>query len=99
MANHHTRNFKGLRQFESSGPPLHADNQTITKERCYPDKTIGTFCTGEITAIDHALTRPWTVNKTSLRVRMATLQPRINTHAVIGKEDYFVSADGYVMPG
>jgi len=32
-----TRNFTGPRVFESTGLPLHADNQTIVKERIYLD--------------------------------------------------------------
>ena len=32
-----TRNFKGPRTFDSSGLPLHKDNQTIVKERFYLD--------------------------------------------------------------
>jgi hypothetical protein len=97
-----TRNFKGPRQFESSGLPLRADNQTIIKERFYLDKDNGDVLHDEITTIDHALTRPWTVNKAYLRARKGRWQPyncnEYNPHVVIGKEDYFVSADGYLMP-
>src|SRR5256885_15462327 len=32
-----TRNLKGPRAFDASGIPLHADNQTIVKERIYLD--------------------------------------------------------------
>ncbi len=51
-----TRNFKRPRQFESSGLPLHADNQTIIKERLYLDRDNGDVLHDEITTIDHALT-------------------------------------------
>ncbi len=47
---------KGPRQFESSGLPLHADNQTIIKERLYLDRDNGDVLHDEITTIDHALT-------------------------------------------
>ena len=30
-----TRNFKGPRTYEPSGIPLHADNETVIKERFY----------------------------------------------------------------
>src|SRR5262245_43085763 len=33
-----TRNLKGPRVFESTGLPLHEDNQTVVKERIYLDK-------------------------------------------------------------
>ena len=33
-----TRNFMGPRSFDNAGIPLHADNQTIIKERIYRDK-------------------------------------------------------------
>jgi hypothetical protein len=33
-----TRGFKGPRAFDSTGLPLHKDNQTIVKGRIYQDK-------------------------------------------------------------
>ena len=54
--------------------------------------------------IDHALTRPWTVDKRYVR----NADPRSdwpesicaedNALVVIGKENYYLSADGYLMP-
>jgi hypothetical protein len=97
-----TRNFKGPRQYESSGLPLHADNQSVIKERLSLDKTNRDIFHDEITTIDHALTRPWTVVKTYLRSKNIRWLPyncnEYNSHVVIGKEDYFLSADGYLMP-
>jgi hypothetical protein len=97
-----TRYLKGPRQFESSGLPLHVDNETIVKERLYLDKTNRDVLHDEVTTIDHALTRPWTVNKAYARVRDIRWVPYIcsenNIHVLIGKEDYLVSADGYLMP-
>src|SRR3984893_4059281 len=58
-----TRGFKGPRSFDSTGIPLHKDNQTIVKERIYLDKEDRALLYDEITTIDHALTRPWTVTK------------------------------------
>ena len=55
---------KGPRAYDTSGLPLHADNQTVVKERIYLDKTNPDVLNDEITTIDHALTRPWTVTKT-----------------------------------
>jgi hypothetical protein len=57
-----------------------------------------------LTTIDHALTRPWTVDKTYAR----NPNPRAewpeyylsdgNAQIGIGKENYFLSADGLLMP-
>jgi hypothetical protein len=56
----------------------------------------------EITVFDHALTRPWTVTKHYHRIRKVEwhedLCSESNNHVVIGKENYFLSADGFLMP-
>ena len=100
-----TRGMKGPRSFDSTGLPLHEDNQTIVKERIYLDKANPNLLHNEITTIDHALTRPWTVMKNYRRAQ--TKEPiwwresicaENNRHVRIGKDDYFVSFDGYLMP-
>src|SRR6184192_2347650 len=58
-----TRGFKGPRAFDSTGLPLHRDNQTVVKERIYQDKADPNILYDEITTLDNALTRPWTVTK------------------------------------
>ena len=58
-----TRSFKGPRIIDRSGIPLHKDNQTVIKERIYRDKADPNVLRDEITVIDHALTRPWTVTR------------------------------------
>ena len=97
-----TRNFKGPRTLEMSGLPLHRDNQTVVKERIYLDKANKDLLRYEITTIDHALTRPWVVMKTFRRDRNAAWFEENcgenNNHVVVGKEFYFLSADGYLMP-
>jgi hypothetical protein len=97
-----TRNFKGPRTFEGSGIPMHKDNQTVVKERLYLDKDNKDILHNEITTIDHALTRPWTINKRYLRVRNGIFYENDcaenNQHVVIGKDGYYLSADGYLMP-
>jgi hypothetical protein len=50
--------FKGPRAYDSSGLPLHFDNQSIFKERLHLDKNDPNILHDEITVIDHALTRP-----------------------------------------
>src|SRR5215470_3304632 len=98
-----TRGIKGPRTFEMTGIPLHDDNQTIVKERIYLDKNNPNLLHNEITTIDNALTRPWTVIKNYRRLATKVLWyenncTESNNHVVIGKENYFVSADGYLMP-
>jgi hypothetical protein len=99
-----TRGFLGPRVFDSSGLPLHEDNQTIIRERIFLDAGDPNLLHDEITTIDHALTHPWTVMK-SYR-RQAAARPvwrevvcaEDNEHVKIGTEAYFLSADGYLMP-
>ena len=99
-----TRGFKGPRVFDAAGIPLHSDNQTVVKERIFRDKTDPDILYDEITTIDHALTRPWTVTRKIGRVK--TEQPvwneavcaEGNNHVGIAGETYFMSGDGYLMP-
>jgi hypothetical protein len=97
-----TRNMKGPRVFDPSGIPLHKDNQTVVKERIYLDKANPDILHDEITTIDHALTRPWTVMKNYRRHRdprwVEAVCMEANPHLRIGKENYMMSADGYLMP-
>jgi hypothetical protein len=97
-----TRGLKGPRVFDSTGIPLHQDNQTVVKERIYSDKSDPNVLHDDITTIDHALTRPWTVTRSYQRVRDPVWTEQIcsenNHHILIGKENYYVSEDGYLMP-
>ena len=56
----------------------------------------------EITTIDNALTRPWTVTRSYRRERNPKWVEYVcsedNHHVVIGNEDYLVSGDGFLMP-
>jgi hypothetical protein len=62
-----TRHFKGPRAYDTTGLPLHGDNQTIVKERIYFDKADPNVFYDDITTVDHALTKPWTVTRTYRR--------------------------------
>jgi hypothetical protein len=97
-----TRNLKGPRAFDASGLPLHADNQTVVKERIYLDKADPNLMRNEVTTIDHALTRPWTVTKSYHRVPdpiwVEAICAEGNEHLRIGKDTYMLSADGHLMP-
>jgi hypothetical protein len=99
-----TRGFKGPRAYDASGLPLAFDNQSVFKERFHLDSGNPNILHDEITVLDHALTRPWSVDKTFRR----NTNPRPewnenscvegNNQVVIGKENYFMSADGNLMP-
>ncbi len=96
--------FKGPRAYDASGLPLAFDNESIFKERFHLDKSNPNVLHNEITVFDHALTRPWSVDKTFRR----NPNPRPswreascvegNNQVLIGKENYFLSADGLLMP-
>jgi hypothetical protein len=97
--------FRGPRAFDVTGAPLHRDNQTIVKERIYLDKIDSNIVHDDVTVIDHALTRPWTVQKTYGREPNKE-RPfwrdnncgEANNHVKIGQEHYMLSADGHLMP-
>ena len=97
-----TRNFMGPRSFDNAGIPLHADNETVIRERIYRDKQDPRVIHDEMTTIDHALTRPWTVDKTYRLTNNPEFVQNIcsvgNVHVVIGKDAYFLSAEGLLMP-
>jgi hypothetical protein len=99
-----TRGFKGPRIYEIRGIPLHYDNQSVFKERFYLDKADPNILHDEITVLDHALTRPWTVDKRYVRNANPladwpeSICPEYNANVVIGKENYWLSSDGFLMP-
>jgi len=98
-----TRGFKGPRTYEASGIELHDDGETVIKERISLDKTNKDTLVDEITTIDNALTRPWGVTKKYQRERNNVLWhfnhcAENNHHVWIGKDNYMVSGDGYLMP-
>jgi hypothetical protein len=97
-----TRGFKGPRTFDGAGAPLHKDNQTVVKERLYLDKADPDILHDDITTTDHALTRPWTVMRKYHRERQPFWSEYVceegNQQVIVGKENYFISSDGYLMP-
>ena len=55
----------------------------------------------EITVFDHALTQPWSVDKTyrcNPNPRPNWSMTSCNNQIVIGTENYFLSEDGLLMP-
>ena len=99
-----THGFKGPRAYDEVGLPLHFDNQSVFKERIYRDKADPTILHDVITTIDNALTRPWTVDKKyvhnpNLRANWPEYYlGDLNAQIMIGKENYFLSWDGLLMP-
>jgi hypothetical protein len=97
--------FKGPRAYDATGLPLHFDNQSVFKERIYRDTAVPRILHDEITVLDHALTRPWTVDKKYVH----NPNPRPDWEeaycadagtalVAIGGQEYYLSADGLLMP-
>jgi len=97
-----TRSLKGPRALDASGLPLHADNQTIVKERIFLDQANRNLLHDQVTTIDHAYTRPWTITRSYNRdpdpVWAENNCGADNHYVSLGRETYFISADGYLMP-
>src|SRR5271154_2996931 len=96
--------FKGPRAYDATGLPLHFDNESTFKERIHLDKNDPNLLHEEITVFDHALTRPWSVDKTYRRnpnpypnwSRVSCTEG--TNYVVIGPDVYFLSGDGFLMP-
>jgi len=99
-----TRWIKGPHLYDSSGIPLHQDEQAVVKERIYSDKNDPRLLHNEITTIDNALTRPWTVTRSYKRDASArpVWSERICSDAGqairIGNEEYVLGSDGLLAP-
>jgi hypothetical protein len=97
-----TRHLRVPRLFDQTGIPFHEDGQAVIKERIYADKANPNIIYDEMTTIDNALTRPWSVKK-SYRREPKVVWPENNctegnNDVVIGSESYLLSADGFLMP-
>lgn len=97
-----TRAIKGPRSYDSSGLPFHKNNATVVHERIYLDKSNPEVLRNDVTVHDDALTRPWSVARTYHRQRETAWLETIcgeDEHQVkIGKEQYYLSGDGLLMP-
>jgi hypothetical protein len=97
-----TRALKGPRLFDQTGTPMADDGMTVVKERFFLDKENPNILYAEMTTIDNALMRPWTVMKSYRRLpTVIWLEDNCtegNNHVAIGDQNYFVSGDGYLMP-
>ena len=98
--------FKGPRTYDATGLPLHFDNESVFRERIFRDRDDPKILHDVLTTIDHALTRPWTVDKKY--VHNANPHPHWNEPScnesmnnsltAVGKDSYYMSADGLLMP-
>src|SRR5215469_7735706 len=94
--------FKGPRVYDATGIPLAFDNESVFKERFFRDKADPVILHDEVTVFDHALTRPWIVDKKYRN----NPHPRWTESAcaeqgrmvAIGRDSYFLSADDMLMP-
>jgi hypothetical protein len=97
-----TRGLKGPRTLDADGLTLHSDNRTIVKERFFLDTKDRNVLHDEITTVDNALTRPWTITRDYNRephpLWPEFLCTEANNHISIGGQFYFRSGDGYLMP-
>ena len=102
-----TRGLKGPRTFDSTGIPMHKDNQTMVKERIYarqdqsrPHAQRDHHHRQRAHAARGRSPRPIAAmpsrrNRIWWRERSV---PRTIPHVEIGKENYMISADGQLMP-
>jgi hypothetical protein len=97
-----TRGFKSPRTFDSSGMPLHEDGGTVIHERIGLERSDLGLLRIAVTVEDHALTRPWTINRVYRRETSPVWDfvdcAENNPHVLVGTEYYMISADGYLMP-
>jgi hypothetical protein len=97
-----TRYLRGPRVWDQSGMPMADDNETIIKERTSLDRSDPGILRVEMTTIDNSLTRPWTVLKRFKRLTEVWWTedncPEGQAHVTIGKQVYFLSGDGTIMP-
>jgi hypothetical protein len=99
-----TRGLHGPRAFDASGMPLFSDPDSRVLERISIDKANPNVMVNEMTTIDKALTRPWTVVKKYGRNPKEEPEwaeencAEGNGHVVIQGQGYFLAGDGNLMP-
>jgi hypothetical protein len=99
-----TRGLRGPRAFDASGMPMFSDPDSRVLERISIDKSNPNAMLDEITTIDKALTRPWTVTKKYSRDPKENPDwaeencAEGNGHVEIQGQGYFLAGDGNLMP-
>jgi hypothetical protein len=99
-----TRGLRGPRAFDASGMPMFSDPDSRVVERITLDRSNPDVMLDEITTIDKALTRPWTVTKKYRRNPKEKLDwaeescAEGNGHVELQGQGYFLAGDGNLMP-
>jgi hypothetical protein len=97
-----TRRMRGPHVWDQSGMPMADDAEAVIQERISLDPGDPNTLRVEMTTIDNSLTRPWTVRKTFRRhTEVWWYEDNCiegQAHVTIGKEVYFKSGDGTIMP-
>jgi len=97
-----TRHVRNPRTWDQSGMPMADDDEGVIKERLFLDKDKPDILHNEIITTDNSLTRPWTVMKNYRRAQKIWWGENNciegQTWVTIGKEVYYLSGDGTIMP-
>jgi hypothetical protein len=97
-----TRFLRGPRVLDQSGLQTAADNDGMVTERIYLNPANPDILHDAITTFDNSLTRPWSALKSYRRAQKVLWNEDScsegNPHIFIGKDVYFISADGALMP-
>ncbi len=97
-----TWGLRGPRTYDGSGAPLHPDGKTVVEERLRLDPADANKLYDDITVHDDGLTRPWSVRRSYHRERhpvwIESICGEVEPQVRIGGEDYYVTADGVLMP-
>ena len=97
-----TRHVRNPRTWDQSGMPMADDDEGFIKERLFLDKDYPNLLHDEMTTVDNSLTRPWTVMKNYRRAQKVWWGENNciegQTWVTIGKEVYYLSGDGTIMP-
>jgi hypothetical protein len=98
-----TRGLKNPHSYDSSGVPFHKDQHATLFERIHADKLNPDVLHDEVTSIDNALTRPWSVERSYRRlpgpeIWTETQCSENNHHMRIGTQNYIVGGEGFLMP-
>jgi hypothetical protein len=100
-----TRGIRGPHTYDASGIPFHKDGEAVITEKLSVDKTNPDILHDEITTVDHALTRPWTVTRSYSRAGNEALLAwsehlciEDESRVEIANQIYKLSPEGLLMP-
>jgi hypothetical protein len=100
-----TRGIRGPHTYDASGIPFHKDGEAVVTEKLSADKANPDILHDEITTVDHALTRPWTVTRSYSRAGKEALLEwsehlclEDESRVEIANQIYKLSPEGLLMP-